>query len=150
MFSNKEKITSHKYDKNQWHWRSNCQTLRILFTSYYVVYVNLNTYFQSTLNSCQWPGTLLNHWQKMFIIQLSRNLSQSTAQSKKFWDIQKKLPRRLDNCCHYVWFRSLDEGLSTRMEQPRKIKEPHYYDRSLPSHYGLFQDDWEKNVWIWF
>ena len=39
----------------------------------------------------------------------------------------------------------MHEGLSTRMEQSRKIQELNYYDRYLPPHYDLLQDDWEKN-----
>ena len=44
----------------------------------------------------------------------------------------------------------MDEGLSTRMEQSRKMQEPDYYDRNYPSYYGLLQDDWKRNGWIWF
>ena len=76
---------------------SHCQTLRILFTSSYVTYVNLNRYFQVALALYRWSVTLLNPWKKMFIIWLSRNLAQSTAKSRKFCDIQKKLLTRLDN-----------------------------------------------------
>ena len=32
------------------------------------------------------------------------------------------------------------------MQHSRKMQEPRYHDRYLPSHYGLLQDDWEKTV----
>ena len=40
----------------------------------------------------------------------------------------------------------MHEGLSTGMEQSRKIQESYYYDRYLMSHYGLLQDDWGKKM----
>ena len=122
---------------------SHCQTFRILFSSSYLVYVNLNRYFQVTLASYRWSVTLLNHWQKLFIIQLSRN--HRVQHGPRSFTIFKSFQGGwTTNCYHYIWFRSLYEGLSTHTEQSRKIQTPHYYDRYLPSHYGLLQDDWNK------
>lgn len=42
------------------------------------------------------------------------------------------------------------EGLSTSIEQIRTLEESHYYNRYFPSFYGLLQDDWKRNDWIWF
>ena len=99
---------------------SHCHTLRILFTSSYIVYVNLNRYFQATLASCQWAMSFLDHWQKLFIIQVPKTHHRVQHSPK---NLQQKLQQGWTiNLYHCIWFKSLHKGLSTRMEQSQKYK----------------------------